>query len=124
VKNYLDLGNWNSLCDSCGRKFKASSLMKRWDGLMVCKQDYEVRHPQDFLRVQKEKIAVPWVRPQPVEDTFIPVTYICTQEGSTAIAGRMVAGCSIAGSYQGAFGLQRSAVAGIMLTGQALAGHI
>ena len=123
MKNYLDLGNWNAICDSCGRKYKASMLRKRWDGLMVCEQDYETRHPSDFLRVQRERIAVPWARPVPT-DTFIPVIYICTQEGSTAIAGMMVAGCSTAGSYSGSFGLQRSAVAGIMLTGQALAGHI
>jgi len=71
MKNYLTPGNYNALCDSCGRKFKASQLRRRWDGLMVCSEDYEVRHPSDFLRVQKEKISVPWARPEPDEDTFI-----------------------------------------------------
>lgn len=71
MKNHLILGNWNVLCDSCGRKFKALDLKQRWDGLMVCKEDWEMRHPSDFLRVQKEKIAVAFSRPYPYQDTFI-----------------------------------------------------
>lgn len=72
MKNHLILGNWNALCDSCGRKFKANQLQKRWDGLMVCQEDWEQRHPQDLLRVQREQISVPWARPYPAEDTYIP----------------------------------------------------
>lgn len=72
MKNHLILGNWNALCDSCGRKFKALDLKQRWDGLMVCKEDWEMRHPSDFLRVQKEKIAVAFSRPYPATDTFVP----------------------------------------------------
>jgi hypothetical protein len=71
MKNHLILGDWNALCDSCGRKFKASSLQKRWDGLIVCREDWEQRHPQDLLRVQREQISVPWARPYPAEDTYI-----------------------------------------------------
>jgi hypothetical protein len=72
MKNHLLLGNWNALCDSCGRKFKASDLRKRWDGLMVCDEDWEQRHPQTLLRVQREQIAVPFARPYPAQDTFVP----------------------------------------------------
>jgi hypothetical protein len=75
MKNHLILGDWNALCDSCGRKFKASSLKKRWDGLIVCSEDWEQRHPQDLLRVQREQISVPWSRPYPAQDTFIPWNY-------------------------------------------------
>lgn len=75
MKNHLILGDWNVLCDSCGRKFKASQVQKRWDGLMVCAEDWETRHPQNFLRVQKERIAVPFSRPYPAQDTFIPWNY-------------------------------------------------
>lgn len=39
---------------------------------MVCKEDWEMRHPSDFLRVQKEKIAVAFSRPYPATDTFVP----------------------------------------------------
>lgn len=75
MKNHLILGDWNALCDSCGRKFKASSLQKRWDGLIVCSEDWEQRHPQDLLRVQREQISVPWSRPYPAQDTFLPWYY-------------------------------------------------
>ena len=85
MKNYLDLGNWNALCDSCGRKFKASMLQKRWDGLMVCKEDYELRHPSDFLRVQRERISVPWTRPYPASDTYIGTGELLLTERSTTI---------------------------------------
>lgn len=93
--NSLILGNWNALCDSCGRRFKASELQKRWDGLMVCREDFEQRHHSDFLRVQKEKIAVDWVRPYPAQDTFVGY---CTTEGRSSIADLAVADCAIADS--------------------------
>ena len=74
MRNHLESGNWNSLCDVCGFKFKALNLKKRWDGLIVCKDDYEARHAQDFLRVQKERIAVPFSRPYPTEDEYTGYT--------------------------------------------------
>lgn len=93
MKNFLKLGDWNTICDSCGRKFKASSLRQRWDGLMVCNEDWETRHPQDFLRVQKERIAVPFSRP----DVLTIFTASCTIVNSQAVAGLAVAGCMVAG---------------------------
>ena len=57
-------GDWKANCDECGFTFLASQLRKRWDGAMVCKVDYEPRHPQDLLRVRKERGGVPWSRPQ------------------------------------------------------------
>ena len=41
---------------------------------MVCQEDWEQRHPQDLLRVQREQISVPWSRPYPAQDTYIPET--------------------------------------------------
>jgi len=81
MQNWLKLGDWNAICDSCGRKFKASSMIKRWDGLFVCKEDYEIRHPQDFLRVRADKQVVPIARPDPVEDNFILVCYLWQRSG-------------------------------------------
>ena len=76
MRNHLIPGNWNALCDVCGFKFKALDLKRDWRGLMVCKDDFELRHQSDFLRVQKEKITVEFSRPYPVADTF--VGYICS----------------------------------------------
>jgi len=95
MKNHLLLGNWNALCDSCGRKFKASDLQKRWDGLMVCKEDWEQRHFQDLLRVQKEKIAVPFSRPYPITDTYI--RYTCSVYERWAKADQATADCATIG---------------------------
>lgn len=67
-------GDWWAICDSCGRKFKASQLRKRWDGLMVCSEDWNPRQSLDFVRPNPDKITVPWTRPRPA-DVFIPVTY-------------------------------------------------
>ena len=86
-------GQWNVHCDVCGFKFKSSEIKKRWDGLMVCHQDYELDHPQKFLRVPQEKITVDYVREQS-DDTFI---YVCTARGATAFVGLAEAGCARAG---------------------------
>jgi len=69
--NYLS-GNWNATCDVCGKKLKASTMVQRWDGFMVCRDDFESRQPQDFVKVPKEKIAVAWTRPQTVDVFVIP----------------------------------------------------
>jgi hypothetical protein len=126
MRNHLILGNWNAICDSCGRKFKALDLQKRWDGLMVCKEDYELRHEQDFLRVQKEKITVEFSRPYPTQDTFInDNSWRCTIEGSRALAFTAVAGCAIAGSMSGIpIYTNTSAIAGIAISGNAIAGNL
>lgn len=43
-------GSHNELCDVCGFKFKTEDMHTRWDGLRVCHDDYEERHPMDFFR--------------------------------------------------------------------------
>ena len=57
------LGDSNSICDCCGFKFKQSQLRKRWDGAMVCKADWEPRHPQDFVKARPERNNVRNARP-------------------------------------------------------------
>jgi hypothetical protein len=62
-------GDWWAICDVCAKKVKASKVKQRWDGLMVCPEDYEHRHPQDFIKVKQDNITVPWSRPRP-QDIF------------------------------------------------------
>ena len=57
-------GTWATICDVCGFRFPSDQLKLRWDGLRVCKDDFETRHPQDFIRIREEKIAPDWVRPK------------------------------------------------------------
>lgn len=78
MRNYYKPGTYNAICDVCGFKFKADQLKKRWDNVMVCEADFEVRHPSDLLRVPREDSSVPWSRPEPT-DTFTTVNYIEVQ---------------------------------------------
>lgn len=118
---WLKLGSWNTICDRCGFKFKAEELRKDWQGLMVCPEDYELRNPQDFIRVPPEHIVPPWTRPRP-EDIFVDVPYICTIEGSSALVGQAVAGCAIVGTYPAPFAPNTSAIAGRAIAGKAITG--
>jgi hypothetical protein len=67
-------GEWKVVCDVCGFQYASTEVKKRWDGAVVCERDWNVRHPQDFLRVRGEKETPPIVRPEPT-DTFVSVTY-------------------------------------------------
>lgn len=72
-RNYYSPGSWNTICDSCSKKIKASTSKQRWDGLIVCPSCYEQRHPQDFVKARQDKITVPFSRPRP-PDVFL-LTY-------------------------------------------------
>lgn len=65
-------GEFNAICDVCAQKYKSSQMRKRWDGLMVCPNDWEPRHPQDFLRSVPDRQDVPWSRPE-TPDVFVPL---------------------------------------------------
>ena len=81
-----DKGNWIAMCDVCGRKYKASALTKRWDGLMCCQEDWEIRQPQDFVRGVLDTQIAPWLRSEP-SDSFIAVTQaLLSQLFSTSTA--------------------------------------
>lgn len=67
-RNYYVSGGWNVICDSCGKKIKASEAKQRWDGLIVCPADFEMRQPQDFVKARQDKITVPFTRPRPTDD--------------------------------------------------------
>lgn len=80
MRNYYVPGAWNIICDVCGFKFKNTMVRKRWDGLMVCSEDFELDHPQKFLRVHEDGQAVPVVRDEP-PPVFHYVCYIYASGG-------------------------------------------
>lgn len=84
-RTYAKLGDYNAICEVCGFKFKASQLKDRWDGLKVCKEDWEPRHPQDMIKgpIGTES-TVPWTSPEPT-DVEVDVTF--TGGTSTALPG-------------------------------------
>lgn len=63
-------GDHLAICDSCGLRFYGSELRKNYRGFMVCKDDYETRHPQESIKVKKERIKVDNPRPQ-TADRFL-----------------------------------------------------
>lgn len=82
-------GQYNQICDVCGFSFLSGETRLRWDGLLVCKADFETDHPQKFVRVQPDGQPVPDIRPEP-EDRFVlpiyctPVTRTCAADNGTA----------------------------------------
>ena len=71
-------GSYSAICDVCGLKYKASELMKRWDGAMVCKWDYETRHPQEFVRAKRDNPVLPFIRPDSTDGIDVGPTYACS----------------------------------------------
>jgi len=89
------IGEWRVICDVCGGQFYASETKKRWDNLIVCKDDWEPQHDADFIRASRDRNDVPYSRPDNSEDT------LCDLYNSRAYAGIGVAGCMRAG-WEGA----------------------
>jgi hypothetical protein len=50
-------------------------MRKRWDGLLVCRKDWEPRHPQELIRVPAETGQnVPDPRPD-TDPIYVSVSY-------------------------------------------------
>jgi hypothetical protein len=81
---WWDSGKWNAICDVCGFKFKDTDLKRRWDGLMVCSDDYEMQHPQERIRPIPDQKKLPWTRPE-ATDVF---------QGTSAVNGNLVTGAT------------------------------
>jgi hypothetical protein len=96
--DYLELGDWNATCSMCGHKRKASQMVKNWQGLYMCPEHNETRHPQDFVRAVPDIQTPPWV--QKPNDLFVA---FCTPNGITAIADFATADCAICDYVHPAF---------------------
>lgn len=66
--------DWNVICQLCRKKIKAEESLKDWRGLIVCKDDYETRHPLDMPAPrQPEERALPFTSSES-EDTETIIT--------------------------------------------------
>lgn len=95
-------GDWNAICDVCGFQYKASELIKRWDGLMVCAADWEPRQPQDHVRIPRtEKNNLPFISPRPAYTFIDPGTVDYSAPSAPSPAGRALAvfGGKVLGVY-------------------------
>lgn len=86
MHNYYKAGEWNVTCDVCGKKIKAGDAKHRWDGFVVCPDDFEIRHEQDFVKPRLDKITVPFQRPIPTL-IFTTVPYILYWETGYTVDG-------------------------------------
>jgi hypothetical protein len=56
-------------CDICACAIRASDSMNTWDNRVVCPDDWEPRHEQDFVRSREDKQTPQGnVRPEPTDD--------------------------------------------------------
>jgi hypothetical protein len=92
--DHLDLGDWNAACSICGRKRKASFLVKNWMGQWRCPEHNEPRQPQDFVRGVQDIQTPSWVQLERDVDH-----QVCTFNGSSAIPGYAIPGCMTPGRF-------------------------
>ena len=99
--DFLELGTWNAVCYRCGRKRKAADMRRQWQGYWVCKEEWEPRHPQDFVRAVSDEQSPPWTQPPP-GDVFAPNNFptFCSITGGLGRAGVGEADCWVVGKYQ------------------------
>jgi hypothetical protein len=60
--DYFALGDFDAAGSECGRKAKASTMVKNWQGLYRHPWHNEPRQPQDFARGVKDITTVPWAQ--------------------------------------------------------------
>lgn len=49
-KNRYQPWTYKRECDVCGQDYLRVELREMWDGKIVCKYDYDVKHPRDEPR--------------------------------------------------------------------------
>lgn len=82
-------GDFWRICDRSGFKVRASETAREWNGLIVRKEDFEERHPQDFVRGRKDRQRVPDPRPEPTANIIGPLdttTTAAANPGATTIS--------------------------------------
>jgi NAD-dependent SIR2 family protein deacetylase len=70
-----------AICDRCGQQYKFLRLKQEWNGLYVCPECYEPKHPQlDPPHHKADAQALPWSRPARQE----PMTVFVGAPGDSA----------------------------------------
>lgn len=94
---YIPGDHWVQ-CQRSGKIIRASEARREWTGLIVCKEYWEPRHPQDFVRARPDRqLAKGLINPE-TPDRYLDGSGACSITGVSAVAGFATAGCSIAGN--------------------------
>lgn len=83
--DYLALGDYNAACSMCGRKRKASTMERNWQGMYRCPTHNEPRQPQDFVRNVKDVMTVPWAQPETNLFAQINPTFPCLAQPNPVV---------------------------------------
>ena len=63
-----------AICDRCGQQYKFLELKKEWNGLQVCPECYEPKHPQlEPTYHSADAQALPFTRPAREEPVIVNV---------------------------------------------------
>lgn len=92
MENNYRPGDHKVHCGRCGKDYHASEMRREWTGNIVCNRCWEPRHPQEFLRATKDKIAADGLVRSKSDPTYVSVQ--CTTR--SGVAGIAIAGCAIA----------------------------
>lgn len=76
-------GDFWRICERCGFRKRASHTFKTWDGLYVCAEDFETRHPQDFVRGRRDNQNVPDPRPEAQDNIIGPLQTLIATAAAT-----------------------------------------
>lgn len=87
-------GDWNVACSMCGRKRKASQMVRNWQGMWRCPEHNEPRQPQDFVRAVPDVQSVPFAQPETDIDILL-----CSFNGGSSIPHYAIPGCMIPGRF-------------------------
>jgi hypothetical protein len=91
--DYWSPDDWDAICSMCGRKRKASTMVRNWQGQYRCFEHNEPRQPQDYARGIPERIGSPWA--QPPVDLLVNV---CALQDRMSIPGYALPGCTVPGT--------------------------
>lgn len=88
IRNTHRVGRHLVRDDESGAVYYDDEMVKRWDGLMVHKSQYEGRHPQEFVRAKNDPKALidvrrdtPWPSPTNAQAVYIGTTNVPTPNG-------------------------------------------
>lgn len=83
--DFLQLGDYNTVCYQCGFKRKASYLVRNWQGYYVCPEHNEPRQPQDFVRGVPDIQMPPWTQPRPTATFTFNHQYLGMSDGISKV---------------------------------------
>lgn len=72
-------------CDRCGATIRTKDAKLTWDNLVVCPNDWEPRHPQDFVKGREEDPSAKGLVRSEAEVSYVSITRL-PQEHSTPAA--------------------------------------